>query len=105
LEFGAYLHHRFFGHGQVVSLPGQPTVRFLDGRECRVDPGDVVPLDIDTFERQLATIAKLNARLIIKVHGAEALPPDGRLWRRDERGLWGAADRDCVQNCDFSTFA
>ena len=77
-----------FGFGQIVGEGEQPLVRFLDGRECRVPVDTLRFIPEEEFEAEIANRAAIDSCLIIRVHGREALPANGRLWIKDDDGIW-----------------
>ena len=77
-----------FGFGQVVAEGERPLVRFLDGRETRVPADTLLFVPGEEFEREIANRSVIESYLIIRVHGREALPTDGRLWTKDDDGIW-----------------
>ncbi len=77
-----------FGFGQVVTEGEPPLVRFLDGRECRVPADTLRFIPEEEFEAEIANRAAIESHLIILVHGRDALPADGRLWTKDDDGIW-----------------
>lgn len=42
----------------------------------------------EEFEAEIANRSAIESYLIIRVHGREALPADGRLWTKDDDGIW-----------------
>jgi hypothetical protein len=90
---GDYVHAWMHGFGQVAISGEVPLIRFLDGRETHVPETQLTAVSADEFDRQLANLAWINARLIIYVHGPEWLGPGGRIWTRDGDGLWTTFDR------------
>ncbi len=71
---------------------GVPLVRFLDGRELRVPADQLTNVPAEAFESEIANRSRINAYLILRVHGRGALGPSGRLWTRDHEGLWATMD-------------
>ncbi len=77
-----------FGFGQIVAEGETPLVRFLDGREIRVPADTLQFVPDEEFEREIANRSAIESHLIILVHGRDALPADGRLWTKDDDGIW-----------------
>ncbi len=79
---------RMHGLGQVLAEGEEPKVRFLDGRECRVPADTLRFISEEEFEAEIANRSVIESYLIVRVHGREALPADGRLWTKDDDGIW-----------------
>lgn len=48
---------------------------------------------VEEFEREIANRSVIEAWLILRVHGREALGPGNRLWVRDADGLWTTTNK------------
>lgn len=79
---------RMHGLGQVLAEGKKPKVRFLNGRECRVPADTLRFISVEEFEAEIANRSVIESYLIVRVHGREALPADGRLWTKDDDGIW-----------------
>ncbi len=77
-----------YGLGQLLEEGERPLVHFIDGREIRVPADSLQFVPDEEFEREITNRSAIESHLIIRVHGREALPADGRLWIKDDDGIW-----------------